>query len=78
MTYWGLTEWHDCGINYRAVYLPMWQVEEILGHVYDGEREDLEQIKTALLEAGAPTWVSLVEIGDDGIDEGGVCLIDPA
>ena len=73
MTYWGLTEWHDCGINYRAVYLPLWQAEEILGHVYDGEREDLEQIKTALLEAGAPRWIRRVV--DDGIEADGMYLI---
>jgi hypothetical protein len=71
--YWRLTEWHDCGINYRAVYLPWWQVEEILGHVYDGEREDLERVKAAVLEAGAPRWVQQVVY--DGVEADGMYLI---
>jgi flavin-binding protein dodecin len=75
MTYWGLTEWHECGINYRAIHLPWWQVEEILlGHAYEGdEREDLEQLKAAVLEAGAPKWVERVEY--DGIEAEGMYLI---
>lgn len=73
MTRYGLTEWHDCGIEYRAVFLPWCQVKGILGHEYDGDREDLEQIKTAVLRAGAPSWIGRVMY--DGIDEEGICLI---
>ncbi len=75
MTYWKLTEWHDyCGIDYLTVYLPWWQVEEILGHGYEGgEREHLERVKAAVLEAGAPSWVRRVKY--DGLDEDGLYLI---
>lgn len=71
--FWRLAEWHECGINYLAVYLPWRQVEEILGHEYDGEREDLEQLKAAVLEAGAPRWVQQVMY--DGVEADGMYLI---
>ncbi len=73
MTRYGLTEWHEHGIDYRAVFLPWYQVTEILGHEYDGDQTDLEQVKTAVLRAGAPKWTARVMY--DGIDEKGVCLI---
>ena len=73
MMYWRLTEWHQDGTDHSAVFIPWCQVEGILGHAYDGDQEDLEQLKAAALEAGAPSWVGRVEY--DGIDEKGMYLI---
>jgi hypothetical protein len=54
------------------------EVVAVLGHAYDGNPQDLATLKKAALSSGAPDWVSLVEIGNDGISEQGVCLINPA
>ena len=76
---WKKTSWADSDGTERECVLVSWdEVEAILGHAYDGDLQDLEQLKEAALEAGAPGWVSLVGIGHDGIDKAGVCLIDPA
>ncbi len=73
MTRYGITEWHEHGIEYLAIFVPWCQVEGILGHEYDGERKDLEQVKAATLRAGAPKWTGRVEY--DGIEEKGLYLI---
>ena len=76
---WRETVWAESdGTERGCVLIPWGEVEAILGHAYDGDLQDLEQLKEAVLEAGAPAWVSLVETGDAGVDEAGVCLINPA
>jgi len=73
MMYWRATEWHQDGVDHRALFLPWWQVSEVLGHRYDGDQGDLELIKAAALRAGAPSWIQRVE--HDGIEEKGIYLI---
>ncbi len=73
MMYWRLTEWCQDGTDHRAVFVPWWVVGDVLGHRYDGDREDLEQLKAAALEAGAPSWIGRVAYA--GIEQKGIYLI---
>jgi hypothetical protein len=76
---WNETTWTNSNGTAQDCILVSWgEAEAVLGHAYDGDSQDLETLKKAALSSGAPDWVSLVEIGDDGIDEQGVCLINPA
>jgi hypothetical protein len=76
---WKETVWANSNGTAQDCILVSWgEAEAVLGHAYDGNLQDLASLKKAALSSGAPDWVSLVEIGDDGIDEDGVYLINPA
>lgn len=71
---WKETVWADRdGTERECILIPWWQVEEILGHAYDGDLQDLERLKAAVLEAGAPAWIRRVAY--NGIEAEGLCLI---
>lgn len=62
------------GPDYHAVQLTWQQVRDILGRDHDGSPEDDETLVQALLEMGAPGWVT---DADGWIDENGWGLIGP-
>lgn len=62
------------GIEYEAIQLPWKVVTKILGSPHTGDPDEDELLVTALMVAGAPSWV---EDAPGWVDEYGWGLIGP-